>query len=304
MSVTWKQGLGKTRKGFFGRIKQLFSGASQMTDDLFDNMEEMLIESDMGVDTANDLIEKAKAIRWEGSAALDTQIRQFLKKELLNYFDQPEKIRNDSFEKPQVILVVGVNGTGKTTTIGKLAGMYREKGLKVILAGADTFRAAAGEQLEIWGKRCGADVIRQPTGADPASVAYDALDAAIARDADVLLVDTAGRLQNKANLMEELKKIRRVIKKRMDSAPHEVILVLDATIGQNAVSQAKVFTEAAGVTQIALTKLDGTAKGGVVIAIQRKLGIPVRWAGLGEGIDDIKPFDPEAFIHAVLDAEE
>ncbi len=304
MSVTWKQGLGKTRTGLFGRIKQIFSGIHQINEELLESLEETLIETDMGVDTAMELVEKVRSARWDGHEDMHKQIRLFLKNELVKYFDASENTGASSKGKPHVILVTGVNGTGKTTTIGKLAYQFRKEGLKVILAGADTFRAAAGEQLEIWGKRSNADVIRQPTGADPASVAYDALDAAISRNADVLLVDTAGRLQNKVNLMEELKKINRVIQKRMATAPHEVILVLDAATGQNAVSQAAIFTEAVGVTQIALTKLDGTARGGVVLAIQRQLGIPVRWVGLGEGIEDLKPFEPQAFVEALLDTDD
>ena len=202
-----------------------------------------------------------------------------------------------------MILVVGVNGTGKTTTIGKLARRFEEEGKKVLLAGADTFRAAAGEQLEVWAKRTGADVIRQSSGADPASVAFDALQAAIARELDVLIVDTAGRLHTKVNLMEELKKIRRVLSRQMESAPHEVLLVLDATTGQNGLSQAERFTRSVGITGIALTKLDGTAKGGIVVAIHRKLGIPVKWVGVGEGMDDLVPFDAGAFVGSLVGEE-
>jgi fused signal recognition particle receptor len=203
-------------------------------------------------------------------------------------------------EKPWVILVVGVNGTGKTTTIGKLGHRFKQEGRKVLLAGADTFRAAAAEQLEVWASRSGIPVITQKYGADPASVAYDALDHAVRHGTDVLIVDTAGRLHTKANLMEELKKIRRVLAKRMAFAPHETLLVLDATTGQNGLRQAEMFTQAAGVTGIVLTKLDGTARGGIVLGIKRETGIPVRWVGLGEGIDDLLPFDAEAFAEGLL----
>ena len=203
-------------------------------------------------------------------------------------------------EKPHVILVVGVNGTGKTTSIGKLAYRFRRQGMKALLAGSDTFRAAAGEQLEEWGKRIGADVIRQAPGADPASVAFDALQAAMARGVDTLLVDTAGRLHTKSNLMEELKKIKRVLSKQMETAPHEVLLVLDATVGQNGISQAKEFTKAVGVTGIILTKLDGTARGGIVIAIHQALRIPIKWVGLGEDVDDLVPFDTHAFVEGMF----
>jgi fused signal recognition particle receptor len=203
-------------------------------------------------------------------------------------------------EKPHVILVVGVNGTGKTTTIGKLAYYFRQLGKRVLLAGADTFRAAAGAQLEIWAKRVGVDMVKSSMGADPASVAFDALSGAIAREVDILIIDTAGRLHTKVNLMEELKKIRRVLEKKMDTAPHEVLLVIDATTGQNGMRQAMQFRTAVHVTGIVLTKLDGTAKGGIVVAIHRRLGIPVKWVGVGEGLDDLVNFNPGAFVEGMF----
>ncbi len=297
----WQQGLEKTRSGILGRISQIIKGKERINDSLIEDLEEILIESDVGVETTQKIIEGLKQLISEQSGGVEDKVRSLLKKEILEIIKGKESIATaDQRLKPLVILVVGVNGTGKTTTIGKMAHLFRKEGKKVLLAGADTFRAAAGEQLEVWGKRVGVDVVSQATGADPASVAYDALDAALARGVDVLIVDTAGRLHTKVNLMEELKKIKRVLSKRLESAPHEVLLVLDATTGQNGLSQAKIFAQAVGVTGIVLTKLDGTAHGGVVVSIIQTLGIPVKWVGIGEGLDDLIPFDVEAFVEGML----
>jgi len=291
----WQEGLGRTRKGLVGRISGLFSNKSELSDALLDDLEEILIESDTGVDTALALIEGVRRRVPQIDGDMASCVRQALQLEVEDLM--PASRPQATFaHTPHVILVVGVNGTGKTTTIGKLACRFAAEGKKVLLAGADTFRAAAGEQLEIWAERAGAEIVRQVHGADPAAVAFDGVDAGVARGADVVLVDTAGRLQNKVNLMEELKKIRRVIEKRLPDAPHDVLLVLDATTGQNGLSQARIFTEAVDVTQIALTKLDGTARGGIVLAIQRELGLPVHWAGLGEGAEDLVPFEAAEFV--------
>lgn len=298
--VKWKKGLGKTREGLLDKISRAFQGAFRLDDDILETIEEILIESDMGVEPAMDLIDALK--RDIGTHASQEDVFALMKEKLsalLAHRASPMTFQSPD-GGPYVLLVVGVNGTGKTTTIGKLASRLSQEGKKVLLAGADTFRAAAGEQLEVWANRVGADIVRQASGADPAAVAFDALDAAIARGADVLIVDTAGRLHNKVNLMEELKKIKRVLAKRLPSAPHDVLLVLDATTGQNGLHQAKVFAEHVDVSALALTKLDGTARGGIVVAIQQSLNIPVQWVGLGEGIDDLIPFDPDAFIDSLF----
>lgn len=299
MNRLWQEGLGKTRKGLTGRISGLFSNKTELSDELMDDLEEILIESDTGVDTALALIEGVRSRVPQMQGEMSARVRQALRLEVEALMPASD-VKATFQHSPHVILVVGVNGTGKTTTIGKLACRYTAEGRKVLLAGADTFRAAAGEQLEIWAKRANADIVRQAHGADPAAVAFDGVDAGVARGADVVLVDTAGRLQNKVNLMEEVKKIRRVIQKRLPDAPHDVLLVMDATTGQNGLSQARLFTEAVDVTQIALTKLDGTARGGIVLAIQRELGLPVRWAGLGEGAEDLLPFEPAAFVDGLF----
>ncbi|MBN2417669.1 signal recognition particle-docking protein FtsY [bacterium] len=288
----WNAGLRKSRTGFLNRIASVFR-SGRVDDSLLDELEEVLIEADLGVDTALALVDKVRS-GLDGCDDPRTCIRRILKSEISGIVAaaSPE----ERLENPRVILVVGVNGTGKTTTIGKLAVRYAAEGKKVVLAGADTFRAAAAEQLEEWGQRAKVHVVLQKTGSDPAAVAYDALDSALARNADILLVDTAGRLHTKVNLMEELKKIRRVLDRRMPGAPHEVLLVIDATTGQNGLSQARLFSDAVGVTDIALTKLDGSARGGIVVSVFNTLQIPIKWAGLGEGMDDLVPFDPEAFV--------
>ena len=297
----WEKGLAKTRAGILGRISGVLRGRDRIDENALEDLEQILIEGDIGVETATKIIGDVREKMSRGEVGLEEGIRDLLKQEIVRFVGQEERqphIPQD--ERPHVVLVVGVNGTGKTTTIGKMAYRFRGEGKKVLLACADTFRAAAGEQLEVWGKRVGADIIRQPMGADPASVAFDALDAAVARGVDVLMVDTAGRLHTKVNLMEELKKIQRVLAKRMDTAPHEVLLVLDATTGQNGLSQARLFTDAVGVTGIVLTKLDGTARGGIVVAVCQELAIPVTWVGVGEGLDDLVVFDAEAFAEGML----
>jgi len=297
----WEKGLGRTREGFLEKLTRVFKGKGRENNALWEDLERILIEGDVGVETTAQIIDNVKKSVSETGEGLEEKVRSLLKHSMWNLlWSETVKAESSFQEKPYVILVVGVNGTGKTTTIGKLAHRFRKEGKTVLLACSDTFRAAAGEQLEVWGKRVGVDVIRQLTGADPASVAFDALDAATARGVDVLIVDTAGRLHTKVNLMEELKKIRRVLAKRMESAPHEVILVLDATTGQNGLSQARLFTEAVGVTGIVLTKLDGTARGGIVLAIHGNLGIPVKWVGVGEGLEDLLPFDAEVFVEGLF----
>jgi fused signal recognition particle receptor len=300
-SKKWQKGMGRTRKGILNRITDVFKGKDSVQDESLESLEQILIESDLGVETALQMVDEVRESFHQGKQMHEEGIRDFLKQKLIGLFPrETTSSQTETLEKPHVILVVGVNGTGKTTSIGKLAHRYRGRGKKTLMAGADTFRAAAGEQLEVWGKRVGADVIRQASGADPASVAFDALEAAMARGVDILLVDTAGRLHTKSNLMEELKKIKRVLSKKMESAPHEVLLVLDATVGQNGINQAKEFTEAVGVTGIILTKLDGTARGGIVVAIYQALGIPIQWVGLGEDVEDLVPFDPHAFVEGMF----
>ncbi|ELB2204740.1 signal recognition particle-docking protein FtsY [Vibrio parahaemolyticus] len=299
-----KRSLSRTKTnigaGFFG----LFSG-KKIDDDLFEELEEQLLIADVGMDTTtkiiNNLTEKASRGDLKDGEALYGLLKEEMA-EILSKVEQPLEI--DSSKTPYVILMVGVNGVGKTTTIGKLAKQFQSQGKKVMLAAGDTFRAAAVEQLQVWGERNNVPVIAQHTGADSASVIYDAIEAAKARGVDVVIADTAGRLQNKANLMEELRKIVRVMKKIDDSAPHEIMLTLDAGTGQNAISQAKLFSDVAPLTGITLTKLDGTAKGGVIFAIADQFSIPIRYIGVGEGIEDLRPFETQEFIDALFSREE
>ena len=297
----WKFGLQKTRKKVFGRLSDLLSGKRHIDENLLDEMEQVLIEADFGVDTTLQLIEAVKETSSGKDSLSGENVYIPLKKKIVEMVSfHQEHFGEHSIDKPHIIVVVGVNGTGKTTTIGKLAHRFSEDGLRVLLAGADTFRAAAGEQLAVWAERVSVDVVRQQTGADAASVAFDALSAAESRGVDVLIVDTAGRLHTKVNLMEELKKICRVLKKRMGTAPHEVLFVLDATTGQNGLNQVRLFHEAIGVTGIVLTKLDGTAKGGMVVSIYQTLGIPVKWIGVGEDKEDLLEFDAQAFVEGLF----
>ena len=293
-----ERGLERSRTAFFGRLKDLVvrGGAGE---DVWDEAEELLIEADVGVGLAMELVERARD-RAKGARSSE-EVFEALKADILDVLTAVEGATEGVGEhKPLVVLVVGVNGAGKTTSIAKLAALFRAEGKRVVLAAADTFRAAAIEQLQHWGERAGADVIAHSQGGDPAAVAFDAMQAAQARGADVLIVDTAGRLHTKSNLMEEMKKIGRVLGRVDDAAPHEVLLVLDATTGQNGLAQAREFTQAVGCTGIVLTKLDGTAKGGVVLAIARDLGLPVRFVGTGEGMEDLSPFAPEAYVEALF----
>ncbi|MDZ7315218.1 MAG: signal recognition particle-docking protein FtsY [candidate division KSB1 bacterium] len=289
------QGLAKTRQGFVEGLARI-TGGRVIDESQMEELEELLLLSDIGVDTAERVIASLRRRLREQDAAGDLveQLKGVLQEQLqVSSLTPPTK-------KPWVVSVVGVNGSGKTTTIGKLAHYYRAQGKKVLLAAADTFRAAAIDQLQIWAERAGAELIRTQPGADPAAVAFDALKAAVARDCDVLLIDTAGRLHTKSNLMAELAKIHRVLKRQDAEAPHEVLLVLDAATGRNGLTQAKQFLEAAGVTGLVLTKLDGTAKGGIVFSISQELGLPVKFIGVGEQIDDLAPFDPKTFVDALF----
>lgn len=297
-----KDGLQKTRKNFTERIEVLVGMSAEIDDDFLDELEMILLSADVGAKTTEKLIEAVRHAARKKEIKGTEDVVPFLKKYLTQMLTE-EGQRTRISGTPTVILVVGVNGVGKTTTIGKLANYFHLLNYKVMIAAADTFRAAASEQLEIWGKRAGCDVIKHAEGADPAAVVFDAMKAAIARKADILFIDTAGRLHNKANLMNELEKIHRVIKREIPEAPHETFLVLDATTGQNAITQAKVFTETANVTGVVLTKLDGTAKGGVVIAIREELGLPVKWIGVGEGIMDFRPFEPKKFVDALFNTD-
>ena len=291
-----KDQLSKTRKTFSVGFDKIFAGKKRVDDDLLEELEELLITSDIGVQTALTLIEKISSSK---ITAVD-QIRSLLKDEILSILQPPESAPEKSVSAPRVIMVVGVNGTGKTTTIGKLAAKATASGKKVLIAAADTFRAAAIEQLMIWAERANADIVKHKEMADPAAVAFDAVEAASARGADMVLIDTAGRLHTKVNLMEELKKIKRTISKKIPDAPHEVLLVLDATTGQNALSQAQLFHDAIGITALALTKLDGTAKGGIVISICNTLKIPLKYIGIGEKIEDLQKFDATQFVEALF----
>lgn len=295
-----KESLSKTRKNFVEKIETLVAGRSKIDEEVYEELEEILIQADVGVQTAEELMERLRRTVRERRVTDAEQIKPLLQEIVSQILDRGEaEVKRGG--PPTVIMVVGVNGVGKTTTIGKLACWFKKRGHKVILAAGDTFRAAAIEQLEIWGQRAGVDVIKHQEGADPAAVAYDALQAARARKADVLIVDTAGRLHTKSNLMDELKKVGRVLARELPGAPHEVLLVLDATTGQNAINQAKIFGEAAGVTGIVLTKLDGTAKGGVVIGIRQVLDIPVKFIGIGEGMEDLRPFDAGEYVRALFE---
>lgn len=294
-----KDGLNKTRRNFTDRIQELVGSSTKIDEDFLEELEMILLTADCGVKTTEKLISAVRKAAKTAEIKTTEDVIPFLKKYISQLLaDQGQRTRIGA--KPTVILVVGVNGVGKTTTIGKLANYFTLFKYKVIMAAGDTFRAAASEQLKIWGERSGCEVIAHKEGADPAAVVFDAVKAALARKADVLFIDTAGRLQNKANLMNELEKIHRIIKREIPEAPHETFLVLDATTGQNAITQAKVFMDVAKVTGIVLTKLDGTAKGGVVVAIKEELGIPVKWIGVGEGIMDFRPFEPDKFVDALF----
>ncbi len=294
------KGLSRTQAQFVARLDAVFRGRKEIDESLYEELEAVLITADIGVRTTQRLLDEMREQVDRDALHDPTALREFLKTRILRILERDDVALRDTDHPPLVILVVGVNGTGKTTTIGKLAARFTAQGKKVILAAGDTFRAAAIEQLEIWAERAGADIVKNKEGADPASVIYDALQAAKARGADVVIADTAGRLHTKVSLMEELKKVRRVIGKAIPGAPHEVLLVLDATMGQNALAQARVFHQGTSLTGLVLTKLDGTAKGGIVIAIVNELDLPVKFIGVGEKIEDLQPFDPERFVSALF----
>jgi fused signal recognition particle receptor len=296
-----RKGLLKTRSGLTGRLDQLVLGKKEINEDLLDELEEILFTSDLGVKTTQELIDRLRDGVARKELGDPERLKTVLKEYIISFLEVPgREIEAPVPGEPLVIMVVGVNGVGKTTTIGKVAYSLREQGRKVMLVAADTFRAAAIEQLIIWGERAGAEVIKQKHGADPSAVVFDAMEAAKIRGIDVVLIDTAGRLHTKVNLMDELQKIHRVSGKRIKGAPHEVWLVLDATTGQNAISQAEMFHKTIGVTGIILTKLDGTAKGGIVIGISHQLGLPIRYIGIGEQTDDVRPFDATEFVDAIF----
>ncbi|MCO1601125.1 MULTISPECIES: signal recognition particle-docking protein FtsY [Desulfosporosinus] len=294
-----KEGLTKTRQNFVEKVEEVFTGRKKIDEELYEELEEVLIRSDVGVNTSFELVERLRKEVKQRKLSDPNELTAVLQ-ELIAELLGEESSLTFAKQGPTIILVVGVNGVGKTTTIGKLANWLKRDGKRVIMAAGDTFRAAAIDQLEVWGERSGVEVIKQREGADPAAVAYDAVQAAKSRNVDVVIVDTAGRLHNKVNLMEELRKVKRVMDREIPGAPHEVLLVLDATTGQNALQQAKLFQEVAGVTGIVLTKLDGTAKGGVVLGIQGETHIPVKWIGIGEGMEDLRPFVPEDFASALF----
>ncbi len=287
--------------GFFDKIKKIgiFNGFSQLDDDFYDELEESLVMADMGAETTMEAVEELRR-RCKAEKIKDVEGARACMRQVLAGYLTGGDMAVDMSRKPAVVLFIGVNGVGKTTSIGKLAARWKREGKKVLLCAGDTFRAAAADQLTIWSERAGVDIIKQHEGADPAAVVYDAMSAAKARKSDVVLVDTAGRLHNKQNLMNELNKISRVIDRECPDSSRETLLVLDATTGQNGLIQAKQFAEAAGITGIVLTKLDGTAKGGIVIAIAKELGVPVKFVGVGEGVDDLQPFDAKAFTEALL----
>lgn len=311
LGAKFKQGLEKSRENFQNKLNDLLAVYRKVDEDFFEALEEMLIQADVGFNTVMELVDELRMEAKRQNISETSELREVIVEKIVEIYVQDDEdidrmnIENDRLN---VILMVGVNGVGKTTTIGKLAHRYKQEGKKVMLAAGDTFRAGAIEQLKVWGERVGVEVISQKEGSDPAAVMYDAVNAAKNRGADILICDTAGRLQNKANLMNELQKVRKVIDRNVPGAPHEVLLALDATTGQNALSQAKSFKEVTQVTGIVLTKLDGTAKGGIVLAIRNELQIPVKFVGLGEKLDDLQPFDAESYVYGlfadIIDANE
>jgi fused signal recognition particle receptor len=296
-----KLGVQKTRSGLVSRLEDALQGKKEIDADLLDELEFTLISADIGVRTTNEIIEQIKDRAERHMLADAGELRNLIREHLLEILQAAERPMPYVSEPPAVVMVVGVNGAGKTTTIGKLANRYRAEGRSVLLCAADTFRAAAIDQLQIWGDRTGTEVIRQQANSDPSAVLFDAMQAAKSRRVDYVIVDTAGRLQSKTNLMAELEKMRRTASRVVPSAPHETLLILDATTGQNGLEQARKFTESAGVTGIVLTKLDGTAKGGVVVAIARELNLPIRYIGVGEQAGDLLPFEAESFIDSLFE---
>ena len=300
------KGLEKTKTSVFSKISKAIMGKSTVDDEVLDNLEEILITSDVGVDTTLKIIDRIQARVARDKYVGTSELNTILKEEIMGLLQENESGDGTTFDipsdkKPYVIMVVGVNGVGKTTTIGKLAYNFKNAGKKVVLGASDTFRAAAVSQLQIWAERVGVPIVQQGQGADPASVAFDTVKSAVAQDADVVIIDTAGRLHNKVNLMRELTKIKTVMQKVVPDAPHEILLVLDASTGQNAIEQAKQFTAATEVNALALTKLDGTAKGGVVIGISDQFRIPVKYIGVGESIDHLQIFDRKAFVDSLFE---
>lgn len=302
---TLDRGLERTKESLFGKLTRAVAGRSKVDDDVLDDLEEVLVTSDVGVDTTLNIIKRIEERVARDKYVSTQELNGILREEIASLLMENNTGDTDGFQiptdkKPYVIMVVGVNGVGKTTTIGKLAYQFKQAGLKVVLGAADTFRAAAVEQIEIWGERVGVPVVRQQMGSDPASVAFDTVQSAVAQGADVVLIDTAGRLHNNKGLMDELSKIKRVMQKVVPDAPHDVMLVLDGSTGQNAFEQARQFTAATQVSSLCITKLDGTAKGGVVIGISAEFKIPVRYIGLGEGMDDLQPFDRKDFVNSLF----
>ncbi len=297
-----KAGLEKTKNNFVKKVETIVIGYAEIDDDFLDDLEATMLTGDLGPKTTAYLMKEIRRGVTEGIINNTSEVMPFMEERITEMLGAQEEVLE--LHKPEVILVVGVNGVGKTTTIAKLAHYYAGQGKKVIIAAGDTFRAAASEQLSIWADRVGVSIVKHKEGADPAAVVFDACASAVAKEADLVIVDTAGRLHTKVNLMEELKKIGRVADKQIPGAPHQTLLVLDGTTGQNAVSQAKLFGEAVPVTGIVVTKLDGTAKGGVVISIKEELGVPVRWIGVGEQMDDLRPFNAKEFANALFDKGE
>jgi fused signal recognition particle receptor len=297
-----KKGLSKTHQGFVEQLDRLFLGKKTIDQEFLEELEGLLFSADLGVATSNQLIEGVQQGLKRGDLREPEKVKDFIKQEILRILRSGEKPLSIDFTqtKPFIFMVVGVNGVGKTTTIAKIAHQYSSQGRRVLIGAADTFRAAAVEQLEIWATRVGADLVKQSKGTDPSAVAFDSVHAARARNIDLIFIDTAGRLHTKVNLMEELKKVKRIVARECPGGPHEILLVLDSTTGQNAISQAKLFNEAIGVTGIALTKLDGTAKGGIIIGITEELKIPIRYIGIGEGIDDLREFNASEFVQALF----
>jgi fused signal recognition particle receptor len=295
-----KKGLSKTHETFIGRIDALLLGKKQIDADTLEDLEEILISADIGVAASSELIGILEQRLKRNELKDGETLKKALKEEISTRLGQKSAPMDVDSVSPFVIMVIGVNGVGKTTTIGKLAWQFASAGKKVLLVAGDTFRAAAAEQLEIWGQRAGVEVVRHKEGSDPSAVVFDGCKAAVARNKDVVIVDTAGRLHTKTNLMEELKKMRRIMGRELPGSPHETMLILDASTGQNAISQARLFKDAADVTGLVVTKLDGTAKGGVVVAICSELKIPVRYIGVGEGVEDLREFDPQQFVEAIF----
>jgi fused signal recognition particle receptor len=302
------EGLQKTKVGFFEKVTKAIAGKSTVDEEVLDNLEDALVSADVGIDTTIEIINRIEQRVAKNKYVSTSELNKMLQNEIENVLtDSPEDAYKEfdlpENKKPYVLLVVGVNGVGKTTTIGKLAYNYKKAGKEVLLGAADTFRAAAVDQLTIWSERVDVPIVKQPMGSDPAAVAYDAVKSAVAKKSDIVIIDTAGRLHNKAHLMEELSKIKRVIQKVIPDAPHEVLLILDGSTGQNALEQAKHFTAATDVTSIAITKLDGTAKGGVVLAIANQFKIPVKYIGVGEKMDDLLIFDKHEFVDSLFNLE-